>query len=119
MPMLGRARAEVVPQTRALEMANGAPGNTQIVILALKNRSRAASGWHHDSVKLEHSGPEGGQLSEEPRQVLDISALSWEQRDQLEQILSRSGRRRGNDRRAGGVMSAYAPTAAQERTFQN
>jgi hypothetical protein len=83
----GRLRALLWWETRAIEMAGGAPGNSQIVIIALKSRSRAASGWHHDSVKLEHTGPEGEPPPAEPRKVLDISTLSWEQRDQLKAIL--------------------------------
>jgi hypothetical protein len=46
-------------------MANGEAGNTQFVMLGLRNRSRAATGWNNDTVKLEHSGPEGGPLEVE------------------------------------------------------
>ena len=86
----GRIRALLWWETLALEMARGAPGNTQIVVLALKNRSRAASGWH-DSVKLEHSGTNGAQVQTERKKILDVSALTWEQREQLEQLLLMAG----------------------------
>ena len=46
-------------------MAGGAAGNTQIVMLGLRNRSRAATGWNNDTVKLEHTGPEGGPVEVE------------------------------------------------------
>ncbi|SEP24649.1 hypothetical protein SAMN02990966_04674 [Rhodospirillales bacterium URHD0017] len=68
-------------------MANGEAGNTQIVMLGLRNRSRAASGWNNDTVKLEHSGPEGGALQVEPAHKIDIEALEPEQREQLREIL--------------------------------
>jgi hypothetical protein len=66
-----RASATTFWENRLLDIAQGGPGNAQAIQWALRNRS----------------GPEGGPLSEEPRQQLDISALSWEQRDQLEAIL--------------------------------
>jgi hypothetical protein len=46
-------------------MANGEAGNTQIVMFGLRNRSRAATGWNNDTVKLEPSGPEDGPLEVE------------------------------------------------------
>ena len=51
----GRAAATTFWENRLLAVANGEPGNAQAIQWALRNRSRAASGWHHDSVKLEHS----------------------------------------------------------------
>jgi len=83
----GRQKALLWWEERALALANGEPGNTQIVSLALKNRSRAAHGWNNDTVKLEHSGPEGGPLQVEPTHKIDIEALEPEQRDQLREIL--------------------------------
>jgi hypothetical protein len=68
-------------------MANGESGNTQIVVLGLRNRSRAATGWNNDTVKLEHTGPEGGPVEVESTHKIDIAALEPEQRDQLREIL--------------------------------
>jgi hypothetical protein len=68
-------------------MARGEPGNTQIVALGLRNRSRAASGWNNETLKLEHSGPDGGPVEVESTQRLDVASLTHEQRDQLRQIL--------------------------------
>ena len=70
-------------------MANGESGNTQIVMLGLRNRSRAANGWNNDTVKLEHSGPGGGPLEVEVKDEhkIDIESLSHEQREQLREIL--------------------------------
>ena len=48
----GRQRALLFWEEQAISMAKGAPGNAQLVMLALKNRSRAASGWH-DAQRLE------------------------------------------------------------------
>jgi hypothetical protein len=52
----GRQRSQLWWEERALAMANGESGNTQIVLLGLRNRSRAANGWNNDTVKLEHWG---------------------------------------------------------------
>lgn len=82
-------------EERALEMAGGAPGNSQIVILALKNRSRAAYGWRHDSQRLEHSGPDGAPVAIETntRNTIDVRSMSVEDRDALRGILLRAGAR--------------------------
>ncbi len=63
-------------------MAKGAPGNAQLVMLALKNRSRAASGWH-DAQRLEHTGGDGGPVQVQPVVTFDASVLTPEQRDAL------------------------------------
>ena len=60
----GRQKCLLFWEERALEMAAGSPGNIQMVILALKNRSRAAYGWHHDAQRMEHSGPGGAEESQ-------------------------------------------------------
>jgi hypothetical protein len=72
---------------RAIAMAKGGAGNTQIVMLGLRNRSRAATGWNNDSTKLEHSGPEGGPVQIEPMTVIDVQSLTHEQRVQFRSIL--------------------------------
>ena len=79
----GRQRALLWWETRALEMAQGAPGNAQLVMLVLKNRSRAASGWHHDTQKVEHSGPEGGPVEVARPVRINVEALTFEQREVL------------------------------------
>jgi hypothetical protein len=83
----GRQRSQLWWEERALAMANGESGNTQIVMLGLRNRSRAATGWNNDTVKLEHSGPEGGPVEVKAEHKIDIESLSHEQRDQLREIL--------------------------------
>jgi hypothetical protein len=83
----GRQRSQLWWEERALAMANGESGNTQIVMLGLRNRSRAASGWNNDTVKLEHTGPEGGPVEVKAEHKIDIEWLSHEQRDQLREIL--------------------------------
>ena len=70
----GRQRALLFWEEQAISMAKGAPGNAQLVMLALKNRSRAASGWH-DAQRLEHTGGDGGAIQVENRAVIDASAL--------------------------------------------
>jgi hypothetical protein len=83
----GRQRSQLWWEERALAMASGEAGNTQIVMLGLRNRSRAATGWNNDTVKLEHTGPEGGPVEVKAEHKIDIAALEPEQRDQLRQIL--------------------------------
>ena len=70
----GRQQALLFWERKAIAMAEGAPGNAQLVMLALKNRSRAASGWH-DAQRLEHTGGDGGAIQTENRAVIDVSAL--------------------------------------------
>jgi hypothetical protein len=83
----GRQRSQLWWEERALAMANGEAGNTQIVMLGLRNRSRAATGWNNDTVKLEHTGPEGGPVEVKAEHKIDIASLEPEQRDQLREIL--------------------------------
>jgi hypothetical protein len=83
----GRQRSQLWWEKRAIAMAKGVAGNTQIVMLGLRNRSRAATGWNNDSMKLEHSGPEGGPVQVEPTTVIDVQFLTREQRDQFRSIL--------------------------------
>ena len=85
----GRAAATTFWENRLLDVANGGSGNAQAIQWALRNRSRAASGWHHDAQRLEHSGPDGAPVAIEASQParLDLSVLSWEDRDALKAIL--------------------------------
>src|SRR5215831_11407156 len=43
----GRQQSQLWWEKRAIAMAGGEPGNTQIVMLGLRNRSRAATGWNN------------------------------------------------------------------------
>ncbi len=79
----GRQRALLFWEEQAISMAKGAPGNAQLVMLALKNRSRAASGWH-DAQRLEHTGSDGGPVQVQPVIAqFDATKLTREQRDAL------------------------------------
>ena len=83
----GRARSLLFWERRAVALANGEPGNAAVVTLGLKNRSRAASGWH-DAQRMEHSGPEGQPIRTEvvkPR--VNLEALSGEQLESIENAL--------------------------------
>jgi hypothetical protein len=55
----GRQRSQLWWEERVLAIACVESGNTQMVRVGLRNRSRAATGWNNDTVKLEHSGAEG------------------------------------------------------------
>jgi hypothetical protein len=83
----GRAAATTFWENRLLAVAHGEPGNAQAIQWALRNRSRAASGWHHDAQRLEHSGPDGRPVQVERASVIDVRRLSPEHRDALETVL--------------------------------
>jgi hypothetical protein len=79
----GRQRALLFWEEQAIRMAKGAPGNAQLVMLALKNRSRAASGWH-DAQRLEHTGSDGGPVQvQQVVKTIDATLLTLEQRQVL------------------------------------
>jgi hypothetical protein len=82
----GRARSLLFWERRAIALASGDAGNAAVVTLGLKNRSRAASGWH-DAQRLEHSGPEGGAIQQQVTRTLDVSGLDLEELELLEGLL--------------------------------
>ena len=82
----GRAKSLLFWEQRAIALASGEAGNAAVVTLGLKNRSRAASGWH-DAQRLEHSGPEGGPVQQQVTRKLDVSSLNEEQLEALEMAL--------------------------------
>jgi hypothetical protein len=89
----GRAAATTFWENRLLDVANGGSGNAQAIQWALRNRSRAASGWHHDSQRVEHSGPDGTPVAIEASAgsgMLNIEQMSWEDREALKGILLRA-----------------------------
>ena len=71
----GRHQALLYWEQRAIAVAHGKPGNAQLITLALKNRSRAASGWHHDVLKTELTGADGGAIQTEVKTTIDASVL--------------------------------------------
>ena len=82
----GRARSLLFWERRAIALASGEAGNAAVVTLGLKNRSRAASGWH-DAQRLEHSGPEGGAIHQHVTRTPDSSGLDLEELELLEGLL--------------------------------
>ena len=74
----GRRRAMLFWESLAIDAARGKLGNSQMITLALKNRSRAASGWHHDVQKTELTGAGGAPIQTEVKTTIDASA--WLQR---------------------------------------
>lgn len=84
----GRAAATTFWEDRLIDVAKGATGNAQAIQWALRNRSRAASGWHHDAQRLEHSGPEGGpmQIEQQPAKI-DVNKLDANQRQKLRELV--------------------------------
>ena len=83
----GRAAATTFWETRLIDIAQGGAGNAQAIGWALRNRSRAAAGWHHDAQRLEHSGPDGAPVQVAQVTNLDASRLTPEQRDALRAVL--------------------------------
>ena len=84
----GRAAGTAFWETRLLDVAQGGSGNAQAVQWALRNRSRAASGWDHAHAKVELSGPNGGAVQvQTDLAVIDARLLTPEQRAVLKQAL--------------------------------
>ena len=84
----GRAAATAFWESRLLDIAQGGSGNAQTVQWALRNRSRAASGWDHAHAKMEVSGPNGGAVQiQADLTVIDARLLTPEQRAILKQAL--------------------------------
>lgn len=106
----GRARSLLFWERMAIALANGEAGNAAVVTLGLKNRSRAASGWH-DAQRLEHIGSDGGAIMQEVSNVLDLTGLTDEELEVLERILSNSLERDraalvgGNPFKPGEIMA--------------
>jgi len=67
-----------------LDIAQSGPGNAQSITWALRNRSRAAAGLHHDVQKLEH---DGGPIRTEQVKTIDATALDPDARDALKRAL--------------------------------
>jgi hypothetical protein len=81
----GRIKALAWWEERAMATASGAQGNSQIISLGLKNRSRSASGWV-DTIKQEISGNDGGPIKVETTNI-DVNDLTPEQRDALRAVM--------------------------------
>ena len=82
----GRARSLLFWERRAIAMSKGEAGNASIVSLGLKNRSRAASGWH-DTNKLEVSGPNNGPVQHQLPPDFDLRRLDDRELAQFEALL--------------------------------
>ena len=83
----GRAAATAFWENRLLDIAQGGAGNAQAITWALRNRSRAAAGWHHDSPRLEHSGPDGAPILSQQITAIDARSLPADAREALKQAL--------------------------------
>ena len=84
----GRAAGTAFWESRLLDIAQGGSGNAQAVQWALRNRSRAASGWDHAHAKVELSGPNGGAVQVQADMAfIDARLLTVEQRAVLKQAL--------------------------------
>lgn len=81
----GRARALLYWERLAIAQAHGAPGNAGIVSLALRNRSRSASGWV-DKTTVEHAGTVEHKLTN----VINVDDLDDEELDVLERALEKT-----------------------------
>jgi len=87
----GQAAAMTFWEDRLLVVAQGGPGNFQAIQWALRNRSRAASGWHHDREIVEHTGADGRPPDTETA-TYDLSRLTGEELDALDRLLQKAGR---------------------------
>ena len=78
----GRQKCLLYWEERGIAIANGEPGNLQMVMLALKNRSRAAQGWSNEQLQVQH----GFEVQQEKR-PLNLYRLDEEERSTLRQLL--------------------------------
>ncbi len=85
----GRARSLLFWERRAVALANGEAGNAAIVGLGLKNRSRAANGWH-DAQRHEVSGPDGGPIVQQTSKAFNLKALDDEELNELKLLLRKA-----------------------------
>lgn len=83
----GRVKSSAWWEAKLLEHASGG-GNSALIQFGLRNRSKSASGWNHDTQKVEHSGPNGGPIQTETKKILDVTKLSPEDLEALEGILT-------------------------------
>jgi hypothetical protein len=86
----GRAAATTFWENRLLDVAQGGSGNAQAIQWALRNRSRAASGWDHAHKRVEVSGPDAGAVKLEAT-VIDARAMSPDQREAIRSVLMAIG----------------------------
>jgi hypothetical protein len=88
----GRSAATTFWEERLLDVAQGGSGNAQAIQWALRNRSRAASGWDHAHRRIEVTGPDAGAVQIDAT-IIDARSMSPEQRDNFRQLLiaSKSG----------------------------
>ena len=84
----GRAAGIAFWESRLLDIAQGGSGNAQAIQWALRNRSRASSGWDHAHAKVEVSGPNGGAVQvQTDLAVINARLLTTEQRAVLKRAL--------------------------------
>jgi hypothetical protein len=89
---VGRAAATAFWESRLLDVAQGGPGNAQAIQWALRNRSRAATGWDHVHKKMELTGADGGPMRLQTEgTVIDARKLTQGQRNALREALAAIG----------------------------
>ena len=82
----GRVAGTTWWERRVRDIADGAPGNITAALFGLKNRSRAAQGWH-DITKTEVTGADGAPIQTEVKTTIDATALGPEARAALRAAL--------------------------------
>ena len=86
----GRTAATTFWEGRLLDIAKGGSGNAQAIQWALRNRSRASTGWNHAHSKVEVSGPDGGPVQQQVARTLDLTGLTDEELGVMEALLLKS-----------------------------
>jgi hypothetical protein len=82
----GRTKSLLFWERRAIALSKGEAGNAAVITLGLKNRSRAASGWH-DAQRLEHSGPNGASIQQDIRADINLKVLTDDELALFEELL--------------------------------
>ena len=89
----GRQKCLLYWEERGIAIANGEPGNLQMVMLALKNRSRAAQGWSNEQLQVQHSLE-----AHQENRPLNLYRLDEEERSTLRQLLIKAAPDRDGER---------------------
>ena len=82
----GRTKSLLFWERRAIALSKGEAGNAAVITLGLKNRSRAASGWH-DAQRLEHSGPDGVPIQQQVKADINLKVLTDDELALFEELL--------------------------------
>lgn len=72
-------------------------GNNQLISLAVRNRSKSASGWMNDTQKVEVTGKDGSPIAVEETFKIDVKKFDADQRAMLKELILSAKAGAGNE----------------------